>query len=115
MDLSEFVYETLTQIVQGVAKAQAEVKEPGAKINPKPFGDFKEITKAGGGIPTVGGNFSQPVEFDVALTVTEGSGTRAGIGVFVGALSLGSAGQSQSQNSSVSRVKFTVSITLPGA
>jgi len=55
----------------------------------------------------------QFVQFDVALTVKEGTGTKGGIGVFAGVISLGSAGQSSAENASVSRVKFLVPLALP--
>jgi hypothetical protein len=53
------------------------------------------------------------VEFDVALTVAEGTGTKGGIGIVAGASALGSTGQSTAQNSSVSRVQFNVPLALP--
>lgn len=53
------------------------------------------------------------VEFDVALTVTEGTGTKGGIGVFVGAINLGSAGESKNENVSISHVRFRVPLQLP--
>ncbi len=55
----------------------------------------------------------QLVDFDVALTVKEGTETKGGIGIFVGAFGVGSQGQSSAENASLSRVKFVVPITLP--
>ena len=54
----------------------------------------------------------QPVEFDVAVTVSEASKTGGGIGVAVGLLNLGSAGQSTNEASSVSRIRFKVPLGL---
>jgi len=55
----------------------------------------------------------QIVNFDVALTVVEGTGTKGGIGVFAGAVNLGSSGQSNNETSSVSHVKFSIPLRLP--
>ena len=62
---------------------------------------------------TASGKYSRDVDFDVALTVTEGTGTKGGIGIVAGAFALGSTGQSTAQNSSVSRVQFSVPIAFP--
>jgi hypothetical protein len=56
---------------------------------------------------------AQIVEFDVALTAMEGTGTKGGIGVVAGMFALGSTGQSKEESSSVSRVKFSVPLSLP--
>ena len=55
----------------------------------------------------------ETIEFDVAVTVTEGTQTKGGIGVFMGAVGLGSQGQSSNQNASVTRIKFSVPLVLP--
>jgi hypothetical protein len=53
------------------------------------------------------------VEFDVAVTVAEGTATKAGIGLIVGPVTLGTTGQSANQNSTVSRIKFEVPVAWP--
>ena len=115
MELKEFVAETLKQIVGGVKDAQAAVKGEGGEINP-PFFISGEAAKGilihrEHDIPS--GKAVHIVEFDVALTVVEGKGTKGGIGVFVGPVGIGTQGQSSSENASVSRIKFQVPITLP--
>ncbi|OIQ94370.1 hypothetical protein GALL_236170 [mine drainage metagenome] len=112
MDLRDFVSETLTQIVEGVKSAQSKAEESGAKVNPHLRTSFEQAGKLGF-LQTGGDGFAQIVQFDVALTVTEGTGTKGGIGVFAGAINIGSSGQSQSESSSVSRVKFSVPLSLP--
>lgn len=113
MELKDFIREALSQIVQGVTEAQNAVASTGGEISPRystrqqsTHQDLKLLKSEKGGI-------IQNVEFDVAVTATEGTGTRGGIGVFVGAFALGSQGQSQSENSSLSRIKFSVPVTLP--
>lgn len=111
MELGEFVAETLTQIVEGVKEAQARAKDHGARVNPHPTTSAELAVKHG--ILIASGSAAQLVQFDVALTAKEGTGTKGGIGVVAGVFALGSTGQSQAENSSVSRVKFSVPLVLP--
>ena len=110
MELKTFVAETISQIVEGVAEAQERCKGRGALVNPRVAGNYvqrDELWAGDGSAP------AQFVEFDVALTATEGTGTKGGIGVIVGAFTLGSSGQSQAERSASSRVKFSVPLVLP--
>ena len=112
MDLKSFVSQTLIQIVEGVNEAHSAVKAKGASVNPSFAGDVKNLPKSG--FYHIGsGQLAQCVEFDVALTVSEGTDTKGGIGVFSGVINLGSSGQSTNESVSVSRVKFTVPLGLP--
>ncbi|MBD8899684.1 hypothetical protein [Rhodanobacter sp. DHG33] len=110
MELKDFVAQTLTQIIEGVVASQKAVATHGATINPliNPMSDSSKH-----GFISCYEGFAQVVRFDVALTVTEGMGTKGGIGVFAGPVSLGSSGQSNSSNSSVSHVQFNVPLILP--
>ena len=103
MELREFVKETLVQIISGVADAQssAEVESTRSAVAPSGQGTSDRDT------------LNQDVTFDVALTTTDKSLTKGGVGVFVGAIGLGSQGQSDSSRLSLSRVQFTVPIYLP--
>jgi hypothetical protein len=109
MDLKDFVSQTLTQIIQGVKAAQEAAKAHGAEINPS----MSRSPAGAASKETMSGKYSRDVEFDVALTVTEGTGTKGGIGIVAGPFALGSTGQSTTQNSSVTRVKFSVPLALP--
>jgi hypothetical protein len=106
MDLKEFVSQTLGQIIEGVKAAQETAKAAGAEVNP-------HMTRAVVQATTMSGLPSRDVDFDVALTVTEGTGTKGGIGIVAGPFALGSTGQSTAQNSSVSRIRFSVALALP--
>ena len=111
MELQEFITQSITQIVNGVKKAQDQ-NETDARVNPsdlrlgdgvthKELYDFEHhmlLTR---------------VEFDVAVTTEDSKGTKGGIGVFVGSVGLGTQGQSEARNSFVSRLKFSVPISLP--
>lgn len=111
MELREFVTETLVQIAEGVAAAQERSLSIGAHINPKLTGNASFGSQHGFLSSSAGA--AQIVGFDVALTVTQGKGTKGGIGIVAGAINLGSAGQSSLENSTVSRVKFSVPLVLP--
>jgi hypothetical protein len=47
------------------------------------------------------------------VTATEAVGRKAGAGIFVGGLGVGAQGSSQAASSSVSRIKFSVSVFFP--
>ena len=111
MDLQEFVTQTISQIVKGVDSAQSSVVEKGGEINPHVNTSHEQLGKQGFLWSSEGP--VQIVQFDVALTVSEGTDTKGGIGVFAGAIGVGSSGASSEQNSSVSRVKFSVPLRLP--
>ena len=112
MELKDFVAETLQQIVEGVKNAKSAVELNGAAVNPDLLGDYKEHAKHGL-LYSGTGKVAQIVEFDVALSVKEGTGTKGGIGVVAGVFALGSQGQSNAENSSLTRVKFRVPLSLP--
>jgi hypothetical protein len=104
MDLREFVRDSLVQIQMGVQNAitahMAEVGSVGV-INPVWGNDANAISA----------EHIQKVEFDIAVTVSSKAegGAKAGIKVFsVGEISAG--GKTGLEESSVSRIKFTVPI-----
>ena len=112
MELSEFVAESLRQIIDGVTLAQEYASRKGATVNPNNM-----WYRADQGVVKIQdretGAFIQEVNFDVAVTATDGTKTKGGIGVFVGTVGLGSQGQSEAVKESVSRIKFTVPLALP--
>ena len=111
MDLKEFVTLTLEQIIGGVKDAQLHTKGHGASINPHFMGGVDVAAKQG--LLMTSSGAAQLVHFDVALTAAEGQGTKGGIGVAGGLINIGAAGHSQQENSTVSRVSFSVLLTLP--
>ncbi|HEV7608544.1 MAG TPA: hypothetical protein VGO61_14460 [Steroidobacteraceae bacterium] len=111
MDLKEFVKETLSQIVEGVKEAQAATAVHGGDVCPDM--SRQSAASALGFVSGPDGTQVQFVAFDLALTATAGTGTKGGIGVVTGMFNLGSAGESKSENTSQSRVKFSVPLSLP--
>jgi hypothetical protein len=110
MKLEEFITETINQIVSGIRKTHDHAKEQGATINPKLQ---YSTTTSNGRVRVEGRSPIHAVEFDVAVTTTEGKGTKGGFGVFVGPIGAGSQGQSESSNSFISRIKFSVPVVFP--
>ncbi len=112
MDLKEFISRALADIVQGVLDAQDTLGTNGKYINPElstQQGTHEEERR----LVSIQGQLVQAVDFDVAVTATEGTGTKGGIGVVAGVFALGSQGQSTAETSAVSRIKFSVPVALP--
>ncbi len=94
MELKEFVAQTIQQIVDGVVTAQGQISAK--EYNVCQMGQL------------------QSIEFDVAVTVSEGVSGGAGAGIAIaGILKLGVDGQTESASESVSRVRFTIPVEFP--
>jgi hypothetical protein len=114
MELKEFVSRTLTQLIAGVKDAQAEAKTMDAHVNPHLMKN--EVTGKEPRIIIPIGNIAQPiflVDFDVAITASEGSSAKGGLGIFVSSVGIGGQGESKSTSSQESRIRFVVPISLP--
>ncbi len=114
MELRDFVAESLKQVVDGIVNAQEYSKKKGAFINPK---DMVNTSNNGLIVTHNLGSGQYPIpqviEFDVAVTVSEGMEAKAGIGVFAGALGLGTQAKVADGNSSISRIKFSIPVLFP--
>ena len=111
MELKDFVSQSILQIVNGVKIAQ-DKNNTNARINPSGL--------------RLGSNIEQSnlfdfeqnmllstVEFDVSVSAEKSKGTKGGISVLVGAVGLGSQGQSGKKDQFINRLKFSVPISLP--
>ena len=107
MELDTFITETLRQIIKGVQIAQKHEDCKEARINPD------TIKNKPARSTTFVGERIQNIEFDVAVTIEEATGKKAGIGIFTGALGIGGQADSNAASSSVSRIKFSVPVILP--
>lgn len=113
MQLEDFIGQSLIQIMKGVSHAQRELRTVGGCISPtmrrtSPEHSIGEAEGAGG----------QPVsfvEFDVAVTATESTNTKGGVGVVVPILTLGVQGQSGHISGTESRIRFKVPVLLRSA
>jgi hypothetical protein len=104
MDLKTFVKTTLLEIAQGIKDAQDVVGTlPGnAKINPETH--FNQDKGHGN---------STPVDFDVALTVSEKSEGGVHGGLQIAGVSLGGKKTGESIQEVVSRIRFSVQLAQP--
>ena len=99
MDLENFVTDSLNQIFNGIKGAQDAAAKVGGEINPKTSGSGTFAN----------GRIIHPIEFDVAVTVVETSDVKGGISV----MGVGVKGASTENNTSVSRIKFKIPVSLP--
>lgn len=116
MELQQFVSESLRQIMAGIVDAQKAVEDIGGLIAPS-NSDY-QYDKAGTRYVQPPGRDKPPremtvIDFDVAVTVTEGSQSKGGVGVVMAVLALGGSRQSEATAESVSRIKFGVPVSLP--
>ena len=79
MKLQEFVSQTLKEIIAGVKEAQECAASQKAKVSPV----LRRIGVKGGQYETYNHQPPEYVEFDVAVTSTEGSEKTGGVGIFV--------------------------------
>lgn len=114
MELSEFVNQSLTQIVKGVKESQDEIRAQGGYANSAIFtsASGKESATHFGSVSD--GQNVLLVDFDVAITVSDAS--EGGIGGKLSVASLfkleaGSKGTAASE--STSRIRFKVPLALP--
>lgn len=113
MQLEEFIHQSLTQIVNGIAKAQEAVLQTGARINPSIRDAENPKTPILNDPINKGFSALQNIEFDVAVTVTEGSEDKVGGGIKIAALGIGGETKAENKNSTVTRLKFTVPMIFP--
>ncbi len=115
MELQEFVAQALSQIIQGVKSVQQTSSEVGATINPGV--PNRQLEEQGylstGGILGEQNSMVLFVEFDTAVTITEGEGVKASAGISILAANVGFNLGTKDESSTVSRIKFKVPIVLP--
>ena len=116
MELKDFVAQTLIHISEGVVEAQQHLHKTGGRVNPR----LRNVLPKGeknyaplGWAEGEGGNPILMVNFDVAVTASEGTKTKGGIGVITGIVSLGSTGATDRGNTSASRIAFQMPLMLP--
>lgn len=112
MNLSEFVSTALQQVIAGIQEAQDKVSGDG-EINPHIWMAQRPEANKQNILESNSGKWIHMVEFDVAVTVAESTGTKGGIGLVVGPVALGSRGESNAESSTVSRIKFEVPVAFP--
>ena len=117
MELKDFISTTLVQIVKGVEEASEDLLDSDAIVNPINVNpDRTENILIYGYYNPDAQIYSRPVqkiEFDIAVIVEQGKETKGSFGIQVGSIGIGTQGRSESGNSSVSRIQFTIPMLLP--
>ena len=113
MELSAFIKETLGSIISGVEGAQGAVDlDSSAAIVPEleEYGEHGVLQaqqrKASTGV-------HQVVDFHVALTNTDATGGKGGLGVFLAGIGVGAQAETQAEHVSLTRIDFSIPIRLP--
>lgn len=112
MELQEFIKTAISEIVAGVAEASELCEAHGGRAGSMQLYGYVKDNKV------MTDEDERPVttvEFDIALTEGSSKDTKGGIGVYLGAVGLGSQGASHGETSTHSRIKFTVPVVLPNA
>ncbi len=116
MELDDFIHRTLVAITRSVEKANDDLADSKALINPPQVMWIGDHGKTGVHDPNNVSSYTKRVElieFDVAVEATESeknaSNVSAGISVLGGKM----AGTSEANRRHESRIKFTVPLCLP--
>jgi hypothetical protein len=110
MQLNNFIKDVITNIYDGVSLAQ---KTTGKNILPSGGLISEGIPYVKEGIgPNSSATMISNIEFEVSLTDGTKDGNTSGIGVLLGAISLGTKGNSETEQISLSRIKFNIPIEL---
>ena len=113
IELKDFVAETLREIIDGVISVQEYAKGKEATVMPGGIYGLTSSDLRGSGILGTGTNYVNTIDFDIAVTASESAKSKGGIGVFISVVGAGVQGQDEASNSTVSRIKFTIPISLP--
>ena len=109
MDVKEFVESTLVQIVEGISNANEKLKGSGAIVSSKhvmPVRDGSTRNEKTGDLVNL-------IDFDVAVTVNEKDTADGGAGIEIAGIQIGGRLQNATENQSVSRIKFSIPLTIP--
>lgn len=110
MELNEFVKDVIVSIYDGIAEAK---KATGKPVLPSGGLISEGIPYVKNGIgPNTHATMISNLQFEVALTDGTKDGVNGGIGVLLGSLTLGAKGNSETQQTSLSRIKFNIPIEL---
>lgn len=85
MELKYFISETLSQLIEGVVKAQSKVQASGGRISPHvqtPSDPKSLYGRTNDKLPVIF------VDFDISIEAQEGTGTKGGIGVVADVIQL---------------------------
>jgi hypothetical protein len=112
MELKDFISETMKALIDGIIAAQEYAKTKGAGVVPEGIklaqtSGFSYIDK------DKGVKYIHNIQFDVAVTVNSSDKVQGGIGIFAGAVGIGTQAKIEEANSSLSRIKFEIPVIFP--
>lgn len=110
MDLKDFIKITIVEISQGIKEAQDVTSDLGVIVNPEGMSVGSKGDKI---LRHDGWRYVQDLEINVAISVSEGEGTKAGLGVVTGLFQGGASASNESANQTVSTVKLNIPVALP--
>jgi hypothetical protein len=112
MNLKDFVSGVIAEIMDGIVEAQAHAKSVGGRVNPilsgRPEPGFYFFHE-----PTGESHYGQLVAFDVAVSTGESEQAKGGIGLFAGAVGLGTQAKLEGSRSDAARISFAVPVIFP--
>ncbi len=110
MELKEFVSQALIELMEGIIIAQKHAVNCDAIISPNTETRLKTKLGVIDGFEWESNN----IEFDVAISTSDNLEGKVGAGIFVAPFSLGGQTKGELYNQTVSRLKFSIPIFLPG-
>ena len=116
MQLHEFITETLSQIAKGVGDANKKLQGTTAIVNPRHVKyNYNENNRAYGWLDEKEqmNRAVHLVEFDIAVTATDGKENKGGIGVAFGPIGLGTARKEEHERVAENRVSFGIPMVYP--
>jgi hypothetical protein len=99
--LREFIKSSLLDVIYAVQDAQGEMEGKGSGAA---VGFKSQLDELGSTVE---------VDFDVAVTASSGAKAGAGGGINVVSLKIGASGETVTENTAVSRIRFTLPVHLP--
>jgi len=112
MELKDFISETMKALIDGIIASQEYAKTKGASIVPE---GIKLVQ--GSGYSYIDTDrvikYLHDIQFDVAVTINSTDKIQGGIGIFAGAVGIGTQANTEQANSSLSRIKFEIPVIFP--
>lgn len=112
MKLDKYVEETIKQVISGIGAAKEYGDRNNAQVNPASATCHSKNSTVIFCSET--GVLIQEIEFDIAVSVSEGNSTSDAPEITVGSSTMsGNAQTTEKTNSSTNRIKFTIPVLLP--
>lgn len=107
MELKEFIKTAIVDICTGLSEAQGELLHSDNIVNPVYQNPNSNVYDGKKGFRKI-----REIDFEISVVVNEASGVKSGISVFSGFFGAAAGQENKNENSSVSKLKFTVPIAF---